>query len=696
MGEVNCARESYSSSSRILWLSATIQLFYLLSSCGSTTSVRTKLVENVTNPAPSSSPRPVQLIEKRDVTIDNGIFQVTFSKPEGKVLVIKYNNIANLLEWRNDVDDRGYWDVVWYEPGKKVTYDKLPGTKFTVINQSDDIVELSFSRNWTTSDRGKFCPLNVDLRYIVRRGVSGFYAYAIMERENGWPDIDMDQIRIVFKPLGEKFTYMAVSDDRQRFMPTFKDRLAGKALLYPEAVVLSTVPSIPDLKGEVDDKYQYSLEDKDNTVHGWISSNPPTGLWMITPSDEFRGAGPVKQELTSHAGPIMLNMFTSLHYSGKEINTAYRNGEPWKKVFGPFFLYINSLSDSKALWEDAKKQMSIEVGSWPYNFTKSADFPKKEQRGTVSGQLTVDEKFIGDKMKFGKAAYVGLALPGEVGSWQKEAKGYQFWTQANNEGNFVINNVRPGNYSLYAWVPGVIGDYMYDQVITITEGCDIKLNTLVFKPPRNGPTLWEIGYPDRSAAEYFIPDTFPAVMNNLYKTHADKFRQYGLWDKYSEIYPSHDLVFTVGVSDYKKDWFFTQATRKIGKEYKSTTWQVVFNLDNVTAGNYTLQMALASANYAEIQIRFNDEFNAEKMNRRRLMTTGLIGLDNAIARHGIHGIYRLFSFSIDSERLVEGKNTLYLTQAREVSPFKGVMYDYIRLEGPPPDQTPQHQVKEAL
>lgn len=61
----------------------------------------------------------------------------------------------------------------------------------------------------------------------------------------------------------------------------------------------------------------------------------------------------------------------------------------------------------------------------------------------------------------------------------------------------------------------------------------------------------------------------------------------------------------------------------------------------------------------------------------------VIGTDNAIARHGIHGIYRLYNVDVPSEWLCVGNNTLYLKQSRHDSPFFGVMYDYIRLEGPP-------------
>lgn len=57
---------------------------------------------------------------------------------------------------------------------------------------------------------------------------------------------------------------------------------------------------------QVDDKYQYSCENNNLKVHGWISMAPPVGFWQITPSDEFRSGGPVKQNLTSHVGPTCL------------------------------------------------------------------------------------------------------------------------------------------------------------------------------------------------------------------------------------------------------------------------------------------------------------------------------------------------------------------------------------------------------
>lgn len=78
------------------------------------------------------------------------------------------------------------------------------------------------------------------------------------------------------------------------------------------------------------------------------------------------------------------------------------------------------------------------------------------------------------------------------------------------------------------------------------------------------------------------------------------------------------------------------------------------------------------------QIRINEQTSS-----RPLFTTGLIGRANSIARHGIHGLYWLYNVDVPGKQVIEGDNTIYLTQPRSASPFQGIMYDYLRLEGPP-------------
>ncbi|XP_048331249.2 rhamnogalacturonate lyase B [Ziziphus jujuba] len=633
----------------------------------------------------------VQLhVEDHRVMMDNGLLQVTLSNPDGIVTGIRYNDIDNLLEILNDESNRGYWDLVWSTPGSSGTsgiFDVIRGSSFRIIVENEEQVELSFTRTWDPTQEGKAVPLSIDKRFIMLRGCSGFYTYAIYEHQKEWPAFNLDETRIAFKLRKDKFQYMAVADNRQRFMPLPDDRLPprGQALAYPEAVLFVN-PVEPELKGEVDDKYQYSCNNEDIGVHGWISTDPPVGFWHITPSNEFRSGGPLKQNLTSHVGPTILTVFLSAHYAGEDLVPKFGAGEQWKKVFGPVFIYLNSPFDGNEsdpiaeLWESAKTQMTIEVQSWPYSFPDSEYFPKSDNRGNVSGRLLVRDRYISNEDMSANSAYIGLAPQGEVGSWQRECKDYQFWSKTDENGYFSINDVRIGDYNLYAWVPGFIGDYRHDEIVTITSGSDIDMGDLVYEPPRNGPTLWEIGIPDRSAAEFYVPDPNPKYINKLYLNHPDKFRQYGLWERYAELYPDKDLVYTVGVSDYTKDWFFAQVTRKKDNNtYQGTTWLINFKLDNVDkSGIYKLRLALASAAFSELQVRVNDP----KANPP-LFSSGLIGRDNSIARHGIHGLYWLYNVNISGARLVEGDNTIFLTQPRSSSPFQGIMYDYLRLEGAP-------------
>ncbi|KAF7801003.1 putative rhamnogalacturonate lyase B isoform X2 [Senna tora] len=149
---------------------------------------------------------------------------------------------------------------------------------------------------------------------------------------------------------------------------------------------------------------------------------------------------------------------------------------------------------------------------------------------------------------------------------------------------------------------------------------------------------------DRSAAEFYVSDPYPTLMNKLYNEQP-KDKQYRLWERYADLYPNNDLVYTVGVDKYDQDWFYAQVTRT----YQPTTWQIVFEHQNdIFIGNYTLQLALASANDADLQVWINERGDFPPQH-----DTGKIGRDNAIARHGIHELYRLFSIDVPSNLLVK-------------------------------------------
>ncbi|KAE8675652.1 hypothetical protein F3Y22_tig00111650pilonHSYRG00253 [Hibiscus syriacus] len=205
--------------------------------------------------------------------IRNGIVEVTIENPSGLLTGIRYNGMDNVFDWRHCHDDRGYWDI------------------FT-----------------------GHCPMD---KFLVRRGILGLYMYGIFKREEDFLDASMDHIRIVFKPK---------EDSRQRIMPSSYDRssIHSQTLAFKEAVVL-TNPYDPQLKGEADEKYQYSIENKDNKLNGWISDDDVVGFWIITPSSEFRAGGLHKQGLASHSGATSLcsSQFISQSRSGSRWNVTH-------------------------------------------------------------------------------------------------------------------------------------------------------------------------------------------------------------------------------------------------------------------------------------------------------------------------------------------------------------------------------------
>ncbi|KAK2975652.1 hypothetical protein RJ640_000677 [Escallonia rubra] len=53
-------------------------------------------------------------------------------------------------------------------------------------------------------------------------------------------------------------------------------------------------------------------------------------------------------------------------------------------------------------------------------------------------------------------------------------------------------------------------------MVSTKAGKAMRLGVLEYSPQRNGPTIWQIGIPDRTAAKFYIPDPNPTLINQLY------------------------------------------------------------------------------------------------------------------------------------------------------------------------------------
>jgi len=464
-------------------------------------------------------------------------------------------------------------------------------------------------------------------------------------------------------------------------------------------------------------------------AYGWSSTKDRVCIWFINPTTEYLGGGASKQELVCHFGdnanpdPIILNYWRGTHYNGGA--TCYvAAGERGSKVIGPIFIYVNSLEsfrtpsradldtlaatagnptvppawkdNATALWQDALKQAKREAAKWPYEWVNGVDYPHKDERGGVAGRLVLnDPQAATTKLPH---LTVGLAHPdgggGRVRDWAHDAKHYQFWSDGAEDGTFTITNVRPGTYTLHAFADGVLGEFARSDV-TVRAGKTLGLKDLEWKPVRYGKQVWEIGYPTRAGDKFFKGDG----------------ENYWLWGwglRYPLLFPD-DVTYTVGKSDYRKDWFFQQTPRATSTAWKNpeakdpanqrfgwvkaeslddypqtnttgpwrvygrgraTTWTIKFDMDRAPKGQAALRVALAGADgNGGLAITVNGQ------------TSGTLRpmASNALRYNTNKGVWQELTLKFDAGLLKQGRNEMQLTvPAGEVT--TGVVYDYLRLE----------------
>jgi rhamnogalacturonan endolyase len=217
--------------------------------------------------------------------------------------------------------------------------------------------------------------------------------------------------------------------------------------------------------------------------------------------------------------------------------------------------------------------------------------------------------------------------------------------------------------------------------------------------------VWQIGYPDRAADEFFKGDG----------------SNYWLWGwnlRYALLFP-HDLTYTVGKSDPKKDWFFEEvphasslafvnpaakdpANQRFGwvkaeslDQYPqtdqrgpwavyghgdATVWTVKFNMPKAVHGEAYLRVGLAGVNGLRegLPISVNGQSVGALGDGTTPINARFINTD-AIRYNTDKGLWQQRTLQFDASLLHAGENQMTFTvPAGDVS--TGVVWDYLRLE----------------
>jgi rhamnogalacturonan endolyase len=530
---------------------------------------------------------------------------------------------------------------------------------------------------------------DIEIRYTLEMGLTGLYTYSIWTHKPDYPFTSVGEARFLIKLNDEVFDWMTVDAKRNFQMFTAKDWNYGEVMNMKEVRLLTTGVQ----KGKVEHKYDYSANQFETLAWGWSSTKRHVGCWFVNPTIEYLSGGPTKIELSAHrdatfnpnnkeapAPPCLLNYWRGSHYGGSSI--VVPQGEQWTKVIGPFLIYCNGGAGDQtpdALWKDALARTPKETAAWPYGWVQGVDYPHQNERSTVKGHLTLNDPQAKEKtfayLRVGLAHpdYTPAANPAGTGragagaprqvTWQDDAKFYQFWTKASDDGTFSIPDVRPGKYTLHAISNNILGEFAKAD-ITVEAGKPLDLGNLEWRPVRLGAQVWEIGVPDRTCDEFF---------------HGDIYNTWGLYNRYAQDFPD-DVNYTVGKSDWHKDWNLMQVPHWDGVEIKTatgvnykgraTTWTIHFAMAAAPHGKATLRLAFAGSEARSLNVAVNDQ-PAGMVNG--LMNTAVIHRD------ADRSYWQQRDVPFDASLLKAGDNTIKLTVPAD-STTAGVAYDYLRLE----------------
>jgi rhamnogalacturonan endolyase len=667
---------------------------------------------NIANAAPtvakSDVSAPVTITDNGTTwTMDNGIVKAVVNKRNSNLASLIYHGVA--IVGRSE-----YWE-------------QTPSGQITATMTIDPAT--NGGQRGEVAVKGVSGRMDIEVRYVLERGVSGFYTYAEYSHKASYPAAGEGESRFILQ-MNPTFDWLSVDADRNMLMCSNADERTGVVVHAKEQRILSA----GIYKNSVEHKYSYCGVMYQLPAYGWSSTKDHIGVYFINPSCEYIGGDASKLDLVCHMGATLLDYWTSGHYGGGA-GCNIPAGQQWSKVVGPIFVYFNALENPQnptqaeldtlkategnptipatwhdnctALWQDAMDKAKEVKAQWPYDWVNGVDYPHKDQRANVTGQFVLDDpQAASTKLPH---LTVGLTHPdytgnggafarrsgnGNLVTWEHDGNYYQFWNDGSDDGKFTITNVRPGTYTLHAFADGVLGEFAQTN-ITVEAGKNIDLGQLTWTPVRYGKQVWDIGYPDRTGDKFFKGD-------------GANYWKWGWCLRYALLFPN-DITYTIGQSDYHKDWFFEEvphatsmawlnpdakdpANQPFGwvkaeslAEYpqsdqtgpwrvygrgRATTWTIKFNMDKGEHGLAVLRVSLAGSDGGG---GLGVGVNGKPVGTIQTIAT------NALRYNTDKGVWRQYTLAFDASLLKQGENSMTLTvPAGDLT--TGVVWDYLRLE----------------
>jgi rhamnogalacturonan endolyase len=641
---------------------------------------------------PALSAQNVTLTDNgTSVTLANGLVSATITKTDGKVTAFTLGSSPNL------VGSKGYYYTTHVTSGTTDSWVGIStgGSTYSVTTNTTSLVDISIRNpklgyDATLFPNGMF---DVDMHLVMRSGVAGLYRYFVWNHTASQPAAGLYQQRTVvadtsLSTLGTVYSYCgfdswnvspgsALASGTTIYDSTY-ELPATTTYTYPTGQSYGTnwpeyyTPNPAGMIGmnhnqnPVWTKYDWSVYSGPTTssLNAFGAATDQYGVWILNGSQEYLNGGPTKFRGTVQDDSMGINTNEGHGLGTGGPDQTLAAGQVWQKIYGPYLIYANTGSGHAALWTDAQTKGAAEAAAWPHAWLANSAYAIS--RGTITGRLLIPGQSSAN-------AQIVVCDRSDIDwVWQGNMN-YLYSALADAAGNFTVPKVRPGSYSVYAYVPGVIGQYQLNNV-AVTAGATTALGDLTWNPPQQQQLLFRVGTPDRSAGEF----RFGGLP-----------KQFGLWFHYlDEIGASGSVNYTVGTSNPDTHWYYAQPVVPAADgTYAAPKWNINFTLPAVPPGPCTLKIALAGSSGS-------GAFNA-LVNGTDITPDSYHGQytadDSALDRDAIErGQYQLYTFSFAASLLHAGTNTVQFkvrksgagtwTGTRPVVPAYGIMYDCVQLE----------------
>ena len=360
----------------------------------------------------------------------------------------------------------------------------------------------------------------------------------------------MGENRFILEDMNPTFDWLSVDKDRNMLMshaPEDHTIHAKEQSIYTTGIY----------KNSVEHKYSYNALMYKLQAWGWSSTKDHIGVYFINPSNEYIGGGPEKLDLIDHC-PLPARRPTRDHprlldlrpLRRRRDNTKSPPGRSGSRSSAPSSSTSTALADPKdptqaeldklkatsgsgmpavpaewhdnalALWNDAVAKVERGEGRVALSWVEGMDYPHKEERGTVTGQLVLDDPQAASKTasqsecwpdsrrtsRGPRSGYTLRAGNGDIVTWPHDGEllpvldAKALRTADSPSPTSAPAPIRCAPLPTECWA-NTPRPHSYRG-----SGQDLDLGKLDWQPVRYGKQIWEIGYPDRTGDKFFKGD----------------------------------------------------------------------------------------------------------------------------------------------------------------------------------------------